>query len=231
MLRPVSASFLLLAATAHADLVATFTREGATDSRVDRFPAIAIEPGEPATPFLTPGAFQVVWKGKLVVPKRLRLVFSFEGEGKASLKIAGKEVLSRAGALAGEGSKSTRLNPGEHEIEVTYDSKEDGTAAFRLFWEENSFPRQAIPASAFKAESTEATTQGELIRHGRMLFATQSCSKCHMSTAGFGATPMPEINEIAPILIGTGDRTTEEWLRRWIADPQALKPTSHMPAL
>ncbi|RYD27891.1 MAG: hypothetical protein EOP87_20455, partial [Verrucomicrobiaceae bacterium] len=173
MLRPVSASFLLLAATAHADLVATFTRDGVTDSRIDRFPAIAIEPGEPATPFLTPGAFQVVWKGKLVVPKRLRLVFNFEGEGKAELKIAGKDVLARTGALAGEGSKSTRLNPGEHEIEITYNSKPDGTASFRLYWEETSFPRQTIPASAFKSEVTEATTLGELQRHGRMLFATQ----------------------------------------------------------
>lgn len=231
MLRPVSASFLLLAATAHADLVATFTREGATDSRMDRIAAIAIEPGEPATPFLTPGPFQVVWKGKLVVPKRLRLVFSFEGEGKADLKIAGKDVLARDGVLAGEASKSTRLNPGEHDVEITYNSKADGTAAFRLFWEEPSFPRQTVPSSAFKAEVTEATTQGELVRHGRMLFATQSCSKCHMATAGFGATPMPETSEIAPILIGTGDRTSEEWLRRWIADPKALKPTTHMPTL
>ncbi|RYD62917.1 MAG: c-type cytochrome, partial [Verrucomicrobiaceae bacterium] len=45
------------------------------------------------------------------------------------------------------------------------------------------------------------------------------------------ATPMPETAEIAPILFGTGDRTTEEWLRRWIADPQAIKPTTHMPTL
>ena len=69
--------FLFLTATSHADLTATFTRDGATDSRIDRFPALSLPPGEPATPFLTPGTFQVVWKGKLVIPRRQRLVFSF----------------------------------------------------------------------------------------------------------------------------------------------------------
>ncbi|MES2440979.1 MAG: c-type cytochrome [Verrucomicrobiota bacterium] len=230
MLRQATA-FLLLAASARAELVATFTRDASTDSRIDRFPALAIEAGEPVTPFLTPGPFQATWKGKLVVPKRMRLVFSFEGDGKAALKIAGNDVLARDGALAGEGSPSTRLNPGEHEVEISYSSKPDGSGTFRVFWEEASFPRQSIPASAFKAEANEATALGEMQRHGRSLFAAQSCTKCHASATGFGATPMPETMEIAPILFGSGDRTTEEWLRRWIADPHAIKPTTHMPAL
>jgi cytochrome c1 len=225
MLRQATA-FLLLAASAQAELTATFTREAATDSRLDRFPALAIEAGEPVTPFLSPGPFQAVWKGKIVVPKRMRLVFSFEGEGKAALKIAGKDVLAREGALGGQGSESTRLNPGEHEVEISYSSKPDGTASFRIFWEEASFPRQSIPASAFKADATEATTLGELQRHGRSLFASQSCNKCHA-----GATTMPETTDIAPILFGSGDRITEDWLRRWISDPKALKPTTHMPTL
>ena len=119
-------------ATAHADLVATFTRDGATDSRIDRLPAISVPAGEPATPFLTPGAFQVVWKGKLVMPRRQRLIFSFEGEGTATLKIAGKDVLTGDSVLGGKASESTRLNPGEHEFELSYSSKPDGTASFRL---------------------------------------------------------------------------------------------------
>ncbi len=222
---------LMLLATAHADLTATFTRDGATDSRTDRFPALSLAPGEPATPFLTPGAFQAVWKGKLVIPRRQRLVFSFEGDGAASLKIAGKDVLTRESDLSGKASESTRLNPGEHEFELNYTSKPDGTAAFRLFWEEAGFPRQTVPPSAFKAEPSEATILGALQRRGRFLFATQNCVKCHSSGGGFGASPMPETAEIAPILFGTGDRSSEEWLRRWIAGPHALKPTTRMPAL
>ncbi len=221
----------LAAGTVHGQLVATFSREGTTDTRMDRFPALSIPVGQPATPFLTPGAFSVTWSGKLVIPQRQRLVFSFEGEGTAVLKVAGKELLSREGALAGESSARTRLNPGEHEIELTYTSKPDGSASFRLFWEELSFPRQTLPASAFEAEATEASLRGEQQRAGRLIVTQQNCVKCHAAESGLGANPMTETGEIGPILVGSGDRTTEEWLRRWIANPHALKPTTHMPAL
>lgn len=229
-------SLLALAAAftiipAKAELVATFTRDGVTDSRLDRFPALAIQPGEPATPFLTPGAFQVSWKGKLVLPRRERLIFSFEGQGTASLKIDGKDVLAAADLLANKPSESTRLNPGEHEFELSYSSNPDGSAEFRLYWEEASFIRQTIPPSAFKADATEATTLGALQRRGRAVFAAQNCAKCHSTTDGFGASPMPETAEIGPILFGSGDRVSEDWLRRWIAGPQVLKPTTTMPAL
>ncbi len=230
MLRSIAIT-LLLAAVAHAELLATFTREGVTDSRLDRFPALNLAVGEPATPFLTAGLFQVVWKGKLVLASRQRLVFSFEGEGTASLKIDAKELLAGDVAAAGKASESTRLNPGEHDFELTYTSKPDGTAAFRLYWEEAAFARQTVPFSAFKADPTEATSLDALERRGRHLFASQSCSKCHSAGAGFGSTPMPELAEIAPILYGTGDRSTEEWLRRWIAEPHIIKPSTHMPAL
>ena len=222
--------WLFIVTVAQADLIATFTRDGITDSRLDRFPALALQASEPATPFLSAGQFDVSWKGKLVVLRRQRLIFSFEGAGTVSLKIAGKEVLNRSGELAGEPSAPTRLNPGEHEFELSYTSKPDGTAAFRLFWEEASFPKQTVPASAFKADATEATLLGGEHRRGRELFASQNCSKCH-SSQGFGAGAMPEVNEIGPILFGTGDRTSEEWLRRWIAAPHQLKPTTTMPAM
>lgn len=122
---------LPLAGSAQADLVATFTRDGVSDSRTARIPALALEPGEAVSPFLSPGAFEAVWKGKIAVPKRLRLVFSFEGEGTATLKIDGKEVLTASGELAGKASKSTRLNPGEHEFELGYGSNPDGSGVVR----------------------------------------------------------------------------------------------------
>ena len=222
---------LALAGMSSAGLVAIFTRDGATDARLDRFPALIIESGEPATPFLTPGPFQVVWTGKLVIASRQRLIFSFEGEGTAALKIDGKDVLKREGQLAGESSASTRLNPGEHEFELAYSSKPDGTAAFRIFWEEAGFPRQTIPPSAFKAEPTDATHLGDKQRAGRLIFAQQNCVKCHAPASGLGAKPMPETAEVAPLLFGIGDRVTEDWLQRWIADPKLLKPTTHMPTL
>jgi mono/diheme cytochrome c family protein len=221
----------LMALSAEAGLTATFTREGKTDVRMDRFPALSLEAGEPATPFLTPGAFQVVWAGKLVLAQRERLVFSFAGEGIADLKIDGKDVLSAEGDFAGKASKSTRLNPGEHEMTLTYSSKADGSATFRLYWEEASFTRQTVPPSAFVSETNGDVALGALQRRGRQLFAAQNCAKCHTSSTGFGSSPMPEMAEVGPILFGSGDRTSEEWLRKWIADPKAMKATTQMPAL
>jgi hypothetical protein len=219
---------LLLAASARAELIATFTRDGVTDTRRDRFPALSIQKGEPATPFLTPGQFEVVWTGKLTLQARQRLAFSFEGEGAASLKIDGAELYKKEGALAGDPSETKRLNPGEHTFELTYKSKEDGSAAFRVYWQEAGFVRQTIPPTAFTAEETEPSKAGDLLRAGRLHFTQQNCAKCHTSNEGFGATPMPETGEIGPILMGIGDRVTEEWLHRWISDPKHLRPTTHM---
>ncbi len=230
MIRPLLA-LLLVPAVVRADLVATFTREGATDTRTDRIPAISLAAGEPATPFLGAGAFEVVWKGEITLPRRQRLTFSFEGEGAADLQIDGKPVLAAEGEIGAKASKSTRLNPGAHEIAISYKSQPDGSASFRLFWEEASFPRQTIPPSAFTADVDEASALAQLQRRGRLVFAMQNCAKCHTSATGFGAAPMPEMVQIAPLLFGSGERTSEEWLRRWIADPKALKPGTEMPTL
>ena len=229
--RVLLAGVFLSGVTARADLVASFTREGVTDSRMDLLPALCLQVGEPATPFLTPGAFQVVWKGKLVIPRRQRLIFSFEGKGTASLKIAGKEILTGTAELVGAVSDSTRLNPGEHDIELNYSSPPDGSATFRFFWEEPGFPRQSVPSSAFKGDANDATALGAMQRRGRFLFANHHCAKCHVPGGGLGSAPMPEISEIGPILFGIGDRASEEWLRRWIAEPHAIKPSTRMPAL
>ncbi len=227
----ITAAALLSAAAAHAELTATFTRDGQTDSRIDRLPALSVKPGEPPTPFLSAGPFEVVWTAKLSLPSRQRLAFSFEGSGNATLEVGGEEVLVREGDLAGESSETLRLNPGEHDFKLTYRSNEDGSAALRVFWEERSFPRQAIPPNAFASEPPETAVLGELQREGRMIFTQQHCAKCHAPEQGFPAGSMPETAEIGPLLFGIQDRVSEEWLRRWIADPHAIRPTTEMPDL
>ena len=228
-------SFLALTAfmvgTANAELTATFSQNGKTDVRLDRLAAISVPAGQPATPFLEAGKFDVVWTGNIELKERRRLYFSFEGNGKASLTIDGKEAMAEEGTLGAEKSKRLRLNPGLHEIVVSYSSADDGSANFRLYWEEEELPRQTIPPTVFSTEANDAAKLGELQRHGRMAFTEQNCAKCHTPEAGFGATPMPETGEIGPILAGAGERVTEDWLAKWIADPKALKPTTHMPRL
>jgi mono/diheme cytochrome c family protein len=218
----------LLTTAARAELAATFESGGVKDTRTDRLPALLVNAGEAATPFLPAGAFSVTWTGKMVLDERLRLEFSFEGEGDAVLTVDGKEVHKEAGKFGATASKSTRLNKGEHEVAITYKSKLDGSGQFRLFWKEASFPRQSVPPTAF-AKSDAAV---DLARKGRLLFAENHCSKCHFDLDGkLGATPMFQLQEQGPILAQSGGRLNEEWIARWIADPSALRPDTRMPAL
>lgn len=216
----------LLGGIAHAELVARFESGAEKDQRADRLPALLVLPGEAPTPFLAAGEFTVTWSGTLTLPARQRLVFSFDGEGDAKLYVSGKELLSESGTLGQARSKSTRLKRGEHPIEIHYRSKPDGSGRFRLFWEEHSFPRQSIPATAFKAD-----VPADPARHGRQLFARHHCAKCHVPADGFGPSPMAELLELGPLLPATGSRLNEDWLARWIADPAALRPQTRMPAL
>jgi len=218
---------LALTLPAAAELTATFTQGEAGDTRRDRIPALQVEIGEAPTPFLEPGAFEVSWSGTLVLEARQRLHFSFEGEGRATLLVAGEEVLGAEGELAEARSDRLRLNPGEHPIEIRYTSKPDGSAHFRLFWEERSFPRQSVPPTAFKA----LEPAGPSARDGRELFAQAHCSKCHVAESALGPRPMSELQEIAPLLADSGGRLDEAWIAEWIATPHELKPGTRMPAL
>lgn len=223
----------LMVASVQAELVATFTQEGeATDKRLDRLAALSVPAGQAATPFLKPGKFEVEWTGNLKMDQRRRLVFSFEGQGtKVELSINGEPVLTEAGKFGTAKSERLRLNPGVHTLSVKYQSANDGAAEFRLYWEEEGMIRQTIPPTAYEVAADDQAVAGEMKRHGRMVFAQQNCVKCHAPEAGFGAGPMPELLEISPILAGIGERVSEEWLMKWIADPKAMKPTTQMPQL
>ncbi len=214
-----------------AQVISQFQSAGNTDIRVDRIPALWLKPGDAPTAFLSPGPFETTWTGKLKIAKRQRLIFSFEGMGEAKLSIDGKELLTEQGKLGTARSEQSRINPGEHEIVITYKSQPDGAAHFRLFWEEKDFPRQSVPPTAFVSEITDATRLSQQQRRGRELFATQHCAKCHQSESPLGADPMPELQEIAPLLVNPGDRLQENWLRAWLSEPHTLRPGTTMPQL
>jgi len=214
--------FLLLPSLATASLTASFTQGEKTTSTQAALPSLYVEADSPPAPGLPPGAFNSTWTGTLVIEKRARLSFSFEGQGDATLKIAGDEILTLSGDLSAEPSKRLRLNPGEHEVEITYASLPDGSGSFRLMWAgRRSFPREPIPATAFSSKDS-------LIDPAHLI-ASQNCTKCH--TADFGKSAMPELSHTAPDLTNIGDRASEEWLIRWIAEPDKLKPSTTMPAM
>ncbi|MEN9990330.1 MAG: hypothetical protein RLZZ224_32 [Verrucomicrobiota bacterium] len=227
----ISLSLLLFCGMSSAQLIGRFESADDTDTRVDRLPALWLQKGEVPTAFLPAGRFQVTWSGQLILEKRQRLFFSFDGSGKATLKIDGKEVLHEQGALGNARSSRVRLNPGAHDIEIRYHSADDGSAHFRLYWQELKGQRQSIPASAFSHQASADLDAAQLKRLGRQLFAELHCSKCHQSEKGLGSHPMPELQEIAPLLVQTGDRLQESWLRAWLQNPHELRPGTSMPQM
>jgi mono/diheme cytochrome c family protein len=212
---------ILTTGAALAELAASFESGGVKDLRADRLPALLVKAGESPTPFLPAGEFTVLWTGKLVLAERQRLSFSFEGEGKAMLTIDGKQMLIVEGTFDSIGTESTRFNKGEHDISINYQSKPDGSGRFRLLWEERGFPKQSVPPTVFKAD-----VEVDPARHGRLLFAENHCSKCHMGAAG-----MTELTEFGPLLVATGSRLNEAWVAQWIANPASFRPDTRMPDL
>jgi cytochrome c1 len=210
---------------AHAELTATYTAGDQTHARTVRLPALSVEKGQTPTSGLTPGPFSVTWTSNLVLSARSRLYFSFEGSGKATLKVNGEEVLTAEGDLSTAKSDRLRLNAGESPIEITYTSNDDGSGRFRLFWEERSFPRESIPATAFTPSTPGPTADG------RRLITEHQCTKCHAPDQPYGEGAMPELSNDSPDLTTIGRRVTESWLRQWIAQPHTLKPTTTMPAM
>ncbi len=61
---------------------------------------------------------------------------------------------------------------------------------------------------------------------GRLLISELNCQACHGAFSGQVLPPRQ-----APILTGVGKRTNAEYLRRYLQDPQALKPGTAMPGI
>lgn len=212
------------------EVLANYQQGDSTDSHLSRLPALSVLPNRPATPLLAAGPFEVVWSGSLSIDKRQRLHFSFAGSGAAVLSIAGEEILSEKGELGKKKSERLRLNSGEHQFIIRYQSPAEGEARFQLLWEERSFPTEPIPPSAFAPIDDTLATSG-LVYRGREIFGRHLCIKCHLSADGFGMDAMPELSHVPPILGLTGDRLHESWLAEWISNPAATRPDTNMPRL
>lgn len=216
-------SLFLLPALTHGTLNTVFQRGEESAVSTARMPALYVEKGAPPTQGMSPGPFSAEFTGSLIIEKRSRLTFSFEGSGSVTLLINDEETLKLSGELSTAESKQLRLNPGEHALKINYQSPADGSASFRLFWaERRDFPREPIPASAFKPTSSPLNPAH--------LAAAHNCTHCH-ETEDLGPYAMPELTHAGPDLTHIGDRVTEAWLTRWIAEPDKLKPTTTMPAM
>jgi mono/diheme cytochrome c family protein len=68
-----------------------------------------------------------------------------------------------------------------------------------------------------------AAAADDPVTHGKKVFASQGCYGCH--TVGVAGTP------IGPDLSRVGAKYPVRYLKEWLRDPSAQKPTAHMPKI
>jgi mono/diheme cytochrome c family protein len=215
-------------------LIVRFVQGGRKDARHSRLAALFVPRGTCPTPFLDADSFQAVFDGYVRVPLPGEYVFRLRGYGNARLRINGKEILNGGGDLAALPAARVVLRRGLNAIELHYDSPKDADASVRLFWEGEDFTEEAVPPAALLHRGDdEALSREEKMRHGRELFATLNCARCHGLPAGVhpGAAVMPELNWGPPDLAGAGSRLNPEFVARWILDPLEIDGQATMPRL
>ncbi|MFQ5601841.1 MAG: c-type cytochrome [bacterium] len=84
---------------------------------------------------------------------------------------------------------------------------------FFIIWG-NIFAQNGSDGTSWKGTPQEAFLQSEIVQ-------TFQCTSCH-TIAERGGTVGPILNQVA-------NRRSEDWIRRWIADPQEVKPGTKMP--
>ena len=205
------------------------------DFRLDRRVAIRVGPSESPSAFIAPGAFEAAWHGELLLEKRERLYFSFEGSGKAVLLLGGELVLEANGTdLSSVESERLRLNGGHHSLEVRFSSLPSGMGRLRLLWRGRDFLRESVPPAALKynPEASYATPLKRFneLRRGRFLVASLGCLRCHKPSSPIDSRKgMPEAVQVGPSLLGVGSRLSEPWLAKWVNAPSSVRRHARMP--
>lgn len=211
-----------------------------TDARASRMFALAVTPGEPATPFLKPGQFTAIAEGFIHVPLTGNYKLKLEGFGTAKIKVNQKLTMRGSGGnLSAIAESSTKLMKGLNRIRIEYQSQEDGVAEFRLLWSGENFAFESIPPGILSHSGNDKQLlEMQQLRLGRELLANFQCLACHsVSNANQIIDPntsslsMPDLKRTAPSLANIGNRVSKRWLFHWMLKPHSLSESSKMPQL
>jgi mono/diheme cytochrome c family protein len=201
------------------------------DTRVARLLALHVPLDEPPSPFLELGPFEAAWEGWLEVEVEDAYTFHFVGNGRAEVAIGSARVLETDGEAE---SEPIRLTEGTHPLQVRYRAPEIEPARMRLLWSSSQFGPEPISPMALSHDGSDvALDQSVRLRQGRLLFAEHRCLKCHEpgNERFFDETSMPELSMDAPSLMEVGSRLRAGWVRQWIENPRAVRPSARMPHL
>jgi len=70
---------------------------------------------------------------------------------------------------------------------------------------------------------TVETPEAPVLNKGRILFSSLGCSGCHL------APGYEDAWKVGPELTNIHEKTTMNWIKRWILNPRSFKPTTRMP--
>lgn len=184
----------------------------ASDVRVARLLALAVEPGQPAAAGLSPGPFVATFRGMLEVELRDRYRFAFEGVGSLTVEIEGKPVLSGDLSVAGrlEGER-VRLSKGQNAIVARYKSPATGAAHLRVLWSSSEFAWETLAPTVLTPAPGPELDAAAARRAGHALASRLQCAACHVGAAA----PLA-----GPDLATVGSRLRPAWLRTWLLTPE-----------
>lgn len=207
---------------------------GSTDDAVvvDRL-ALALGEGQAFTPFIDPKrGNEAVFEGNLIVDARDERAFRLEGTGWASLRIDGETILE--GDLPLE-SSPIALEAGPHSIFCNYRREITGggrkavpqPGRLQLKWSGSEFVWEPVPPTAYRHLPNAVLEAKEKTRHGRDLFASVGCIRCHEADKNLVDPDfaMPELLETVPDFKNIGNRLNQGWIEQWVRQPQENCPS------
>jgi mono/diheme cytochrome c family protein/cytochrome c553 len=217
-----------------------------TSGSHSKFASFALKKGESLDLGVAAADLKATFEGTLTVDKTgpHRWAMDVEG-GRATIRISGggKQVATATGAgVAARGTPGgvvtnwADITPGEYSVVIEFVRTGDGPARLRTVWEkqwlselrpglDQGFLPEPIPTAAVKSSATRAAA-ADLARHGRVLLGEFGCVSCHMAedaaAASISTRKGPLLGEIAR-------RASPDWLVKWIANPEKIKPHTRMP--
>lgn len=93
-------------------------------------------------------------------------------------------------------------------------------------WPAPAPPAQASPPAPTSPPPTATPAPADVAAYGRALFSAKGCVTCHHHAAvpnsGVFSEGNPDLSSF---------RWTDEFLRKWLSDPAAVRPGTYMPKL
>ncbi len=177
-----------------------------------------------------PSGQAVVAEGYLKVPTSGEYHFSAVSDSPAQLEIDGSiHPLTERDVVL-------RLRKGMTKIRISQTATSP-QSRFRLMWESDRFPCEAVPATSLFHETI---VDRQYISHetfvaGRSLFAKHKCSQCHQSddnspNIGQSLATVEQLRQ-APRLDEIGSRVNLDWLAKWLRNPTHVRSDATMPRL